>query len=157
MIPLLAALLIGQLMEPDGAFLPGRTAIVFSTAGHSEWCPAGNVTLDLGTGRYTLTVTAPRRLCGRPDLERPIRTGRLDAAPLATIRSAYRLAAKEGLDGCDNGSPTTIIVSNGGTPVVVLTSGAGTMAAPDDLSCWSGSAHALHRALEDAFSSFRQR
>jgi hypothetical protein len=59
---------------------------------------------------------------------------------------------------CRNGGrPKDIVVDNGATPVLILTSGAGTTSAPDDLSCWSDAASALHGVLEDAFRSGHQR
>lgn len=157
MIPLLAAMLLGQTAETANTFLQWKTAIIFSTIGHSEWCPAGNVRLDLATGDFTLAPTAPRHLCNRPDLERPAITGRLDAAALTAIRRAYELAQGEDLDGCRNGGRPPLIISNGGTPILVLTSGARTVATPSSHSCWSESARMLHRKLEGAFAPFRQR
>lgn len=157
MTVLIAALLIGQPAAPHVGFVEDRTASIFATVGHSEWCPAGNVRLDLTTGEYVLTPAAPRRLCSRPDLERPIRTGRLDAAPLAAIRSAYALAQEEGLDGCRDGGRPPLIIMNSGTPILVSTSGARTVATPSDHSCWSMSARSLHHALDNAFEPFRQR
>src|SRR4051812_12717904 len=55
----------------------GRTAWVFATIGHSEWCPPGNVRLDLVTGLYAVTGRAARPVCGRRGLERPVVTARL--------------------------------------------------------------------------------
>jgi hypothetical protein len=52
---------------------------------------------------------------------------------------------------------TKFVISNGGTPVMVLTTGRNTFSAPDELSCWSDAADALHHALDDAFPSARQR
>ena len=68
-------MLIATRRGPDTSFGPGRTATVFSTIGHSDQCLAGNVTLNLVTGRYALMPTAPRRLCSQPNLERRVFTG----------------------------------------------------------------------------------
>jgi hypothetical protein len=88
-------------------------------------------------------------------LDRPISTGTLSTARLAAIRAAYLRVLAEGLVNLacrDGGRLEEIIVSNGGTPVLVLNTGAETAAAPDDLTCWSEAASALHDALDDAFS-----
>jgi hypothetical protein len=50
-----------------------------------------------------------------------------------------------------------VVVGNGGTPVLVLTNGRGTLSAPGELSCWSDAADALHETLDGAFSSAQQR
>src|SRR5258708_28858776 len=83
----------------------GQTAWVFSTVGQSEWCPAGNVMLDLRTGRYSLTPRAPRGVCNDPKLERPVTHGTLAGGQLASARSAYLRAVSEGLksSACRNG------------------------------------------------------
>jgi len=132
-------------------------ATIFATIGHSEWCPAGNVQLDLATGDYALTPRAARAVCQDVDLVRPVRRGRLDAAPLAAIRAAYVRAQAEGLDACRRGDHQEHVISNGGTPILVLTSGARTIAAPRELNCWSRAASALHKALDVPFASAHQR
>ena len=158
MLRLLAALLLAaQPAPPASAAAPlGRTAWIFATIGQSEWCPAGNVRLDLRTGRYALTERAPIRTCNREGLERPVVAGRLAPARLATVRAAWRRSLAEGLRrrGCQNGvrSDGTIIVSNAGTPILLIATGAFTAAAPDDLTCWSDAATALRDRLEEALS-----
>lgn len=151
---LTAAMLFGQPASPQNIVIPGLAGTIFSTIGHSEWCPAGNVGLDLSTGDYAFTARAARRACNNRDLQRPVVRGRLDAARLAAVQQAYRRALTEGLDVCrDGGRPQRIVVSNGGKPILVLTSGVGTTAAPDDLSCWSEAGLALQRTLADTFPS----
>src|SRR4051794_6834026 len=99
----------------------GRTAWVFSTVGHSEWCPAGNVILDLRTGRYTLTPRASRRVCNDATFERPVEKGRLGLDQLAAVRSAYLRGQTEGLTVCRYGEqPKTVVISNGGVPILIL-------------------------------------
>lgn len=144
-------LLLGQSAGPVGP------ATILATVDHSEWCPAGNVQLDLATGAYAFTATAGRPACLDPRLVRPVRRGRLAATDLAKIRLAYARAQSEGLDRCQEGKPEDIVISNGGTPVLVLTSGARTIAAPDAYSCWSEAAFALHDALEAPFEAGRRR
>jgi hypothetical protein len=152
---LLAALLsAGQPAAPADAAGLGRTAWVFATVEHSEWCPAGNVRLDLRTGFYALTHLAARPVCNKARLERPILTGRLAANRLAAVRSAYRAVLDEGFTSpyCQNGRhPKMVIFSNGGPQILVLATGRFTAAAPEDLTCWSEAAYALQRALEEAF------
>jgi hypothetical protein len=45
------------------------------------------------------------------------------------------------------------VLDNGGPRVLVLTTGAQTESAPDDRTCWSDAARALHNVLDDAFRS----
>jgi hypothetical protein len=152
---LLAALLsAGHAPPTSDAFAPGRTAWVFATIGHSEWCPPGDVRLDLTTGRYTLTPRSARRACNQTGRDRPAVAGRLGPAGLGAIRSAYRRVLEEGMlrPSCRNGMrPDRIVVMNGGTPILVMATGAAARSAPDDASCWSDAADSLERALDDAF------
>jgi hypothetical protein len=150
---LVAALLAAAPAPPIG---PGHTATIFATVQHSEFCPAGNVTLDLRTGRYALTRGAPTRICRNADLERPIVHGRLGTKALASIRLAWRRVWAEGVTdpACeDGGHPDEIVISNGGTPILALTAGAGTIAPPEDLTCWSKAASALYDKLEKALGT----
>ena len=157
MIPLAAALAALSQPAPSAeAIRIGRTAWIFSTIDQSEFCPAGNVRLDLRTGRYAVTAGAPRRICNTRNLERPVRTGRLGADRLAAVRAAYRRVVAEGLTNpvCEaGGHPDEIVISNGGTPIMVVASGAWTVIPPDDLTCWSDAANALHALLDDEFGS----
>jgi hypothetical protein len=157
MIAVLAAFLAAHQAAPSqGPADSGGTAWIVATLGHSEWCPAGNVRLDLEAGEYAFTPRTARRLCEQRGLDRPVSRGRLDAERLAAVREAYSRAVAEGLEvpGCRFGGPReTVIISNGGTPVLIVTNGAGTGAAPDDLTCWSEAAHALHDVLESAFDA----
>ena len=156
MVPLLAALIgLQPAPVPNPATL-GRTAWIFSTVGHSEFCPPGNVTVDLRTGRYTLTVRAPRRLCDEVVLERPEKQGTLVGGNLARLRLAFLRVVTEGAEKrpCrEPGKQHDIIISNGGTPVLVLVTGRGAGSAPDDLTCWSEASTALHEALNEVFGA----
>lgn len=161
MLSLLAAALAagqpGPSADPD---FPHRTAWIVATVGHSEWCPAGNVRLDLVSGRYALTPRASRRVCDEAGLERPVTEGRLDADRLAAVRAAYRRVLAEGLESpacADGGRPERLVISNGGPQILLLATGAETGLAPDDLSCWSDAAFALHDALDEAFESAHDR
>ena len=157
MSALLAAFIaFGPPAPPAEAFPPDRTAWIFSTVGQSEWCPAGNVRLDLRTGQYAFTATASPATCDEPGLERPVRTGTLDAGDLAAVRAAYSRAQMDGLEQpvCrEGGRPERLIISNGGPHILLVASGAITMSAPDDLSCWSEAALALHDLLDEEFAS----
>ena len=156
---LLAATL--AVVQPGSATNPetlGRTAWIFATIGHSEFCPPGDVMIDLRSGRYSLTARAPRRICERRDLERPVRKGRLVYTSLARLRSAYLRVLAEGLDDADchkpkGPGPQMIVINNGGTPTMVLATGRETGAAPDDLNCWSKAATALHDVLDEVFGA----
>jgi len=161
MLSLLAALLAASQPAP-APDLPalGRTAWVFATVDESEWCPAGNVRVDLRTGSYSHTPTASRPVCIDRRLERPVSTGRLDAARLVAVRAAYLRAVADGLDhpACrDGGRPQTIVISNAGPRILVLATGARTVSPPDDLSCWSDAANALHELLRQTFAPERRR
>ena len=135
----------------------GLTAWVFSTVGQSEWCPAGNVLLDVRTGRYALTPRAPRGVCNNPKLERSTKHGTLAREQLASVRLAYARALTEGLQSpaCRSGPPVRpddLVIINGGVRVLVVTSGSGTGSAPDELTCWSKAASALKDLLDRTFS-----
>jgi len=143
----------------DTAFL-GRTEWVVATVGHSEWCPAGNVRLDLRTGRYALTPRAPRRVCGDVGLERPVIMGRLRAERLEAVRAAYRRVLAQGVENpiCRHGRrPDTIIISNGGTPILLVATGATMVSAPNDQSCWGKATTALHDLLDETFGTTQRR
>jgi hypothetical protein len=161
MLTLIAALAAAsQSAPPAETAFPHRTAWIVSTVGHSEWCPAGNVRLDLTSGRYALTARAARRVCNDAGLERPVTMGTLDAERLAAVRAAYLRVLAEGVEtpACEEGGrPERIIVSNGGAQILVLATGAEQRAAPDDLSCWSDAALALHDTVDEAFSSAHER
>ncbi len=152
---LAAASLMGQTPAQAQTSFAGRTATVFSSVGQSEWCPAGNLWLDLSSGEYRFTARAPRLICSTPNLERPVRKGRLDRRRLAGLRLLYGRAQAEGLDLCRDGRRGDIVISNGGVQVLVLTTGARSMVAPEELGCWTKAADALHRALNDNFPSPR--
>ena len=135
----------------------GRTAWAFSTVGQSEWCPAGNVMLDLRTGHYELTPRAPRSVCNKPALQRPIRRGTLSARQLAPLRAAYLRALREGLEKpvCQGGGlpeSTEVIIDNGGLRVLVVTDGSRSISAPDALGCWTHAAMDLKDLLDRVFS-----
>ncbi len=153
---LLAALLAAAPL--DGPANPpslGRTAWIVATVEHSEWCPAGDVRLDLATGRYERTHRAPRRICGQAH-DRRVTSATLGRKRLAAVRAASLRVLAEGLESraCRNGEPPeNPIVSNGGTPILVLTTGSVTGSAPDDHSCWSAAALALHDVLDETFAS----
>lgn len=112
--------------------------------------------IDLRTGRYTLTVRAPRDVCNKVGLERPTETGKLAGESLARLRAAHSRVLMKGFENpacLDGGKPKDFIITNAGTPIVVLATGIDTGSAPDDFSCWSEAASALHDALEDAFDA----
>ena len=161
MLSALAALLaVSQPVPP--AYRPelGRTAWLVATVQQSEFCPAGNVRLDLRTGRYEFTAGVRRPTCLTPRLERRVRTGTLSAGQLAPIRAAFLRVLAEGLENsaCRNNEPVEeIIVNNGGTPIMVLTTGAFTAAAPQMLHCWTDAANALHDRLDNTFTSIAPR
>jgi hypothetical protein len=138
----------------------GRTAWVFSTIDNSEWCPAGNVRLDLRTGRYELTHGASRLVCGDRNLQRPVTSGTLAAPRLADLRAAYLRVLSEGLEDpvCrDGGRPARIVIGNGGKTILVVASGSRTVSPPENRSCWSEAATALHNQLGRQFRTERRR
>ena len=161
MIPLFAVLMAAMQPLPDSKPVAlGPTAWIFATIAHSEWCPAGNVRLDMRNGEYMLTARAPRRICHDASLERPVTFGRLPRERLTALRADYREALAHGLvnPDCRAGKQSTkVVISNGGTPVLVLTNGQRTLSAPDELSCWSVAADTLQKALDREFPLARQR
>ncbi|HEY0130480.1 MAG TPA: hypothetical protein VGB57_03675 [Allosphingosinicella sp.] len=157
MLSILAALLASsEPAQPARPQLPGRPAWVVATVAQSEWCPEGDVRLDLRTGEYALTPRAPRRKCEDVRLERPVKTGILDPKRLVALRAVASRAASEGLESqaCRNGErPDKVVVSNGGPQILVLATGATTASAPDDLSCWTEAAEALYHLLDQSFAA----
>lgn len=152
MYALLSALFLAAYQPPAN---PRQTAWVFATVGQSEWCPAGNVMLDLRTGRYDFTARASRDICNDPKLERPVTHGALSVEKLASVRLAYQRVLSEGLESqaCrDHKRPDYIVIDNGGVRVLVVTSGYASSPAPDDLTCWSDAATALKDLLDRTFS-----
>lgn len=87
MTGILAALLFLMPLPTSAGSAPG-IPVIFATVGHSEWCPAGNVRIDLRTGDYALTPRAARAVCRDPKLVRPIEHGQVDAERLSAIREA---------------------------------------------------------------------
>jgi hypothetical protein len=88
-----------------------------------------------------------------------MRIGTLRAERLEAVRAAYLRVLTEGLvkPVCrDGGRPEEIVISNGGTPVLVLTTGSETKSAPDSLTCWSEAASALSNALDRIFQSIER-
>lgn len=133
----------------------GATAWIVATVDHSEWCPAGNVRLDLVTGDYDYTPGLGRlRVCNDANVQRPVQHGKLEQEKLFAIQAKYREALAEGLKRkiCrDGGQPDEIVIANGGVPILVMATGGRTASAPDDLVCWSQAAEALETALDEAF------
>jgi hypothetical protein len=63
-------------------------------------------------------------------------------------------ARTEGMQNSEcrsGGKPAELVISNGGTPLLALTTGRDVAWAPEDLSCWSEAAGALHEALDNVF------
>jgi hypothetical protein len=159
MVPLLFSILVA-INQPSEPPRLGKTAQILSTVEHSEWCPAGRVALDVRTGRFDFTARASRRICNETNLERPVRKGKLSPGDLDAVRAAYLKALTEGLEStvCRNGArPQEIWITNGGVPILVLASGAWTVSAPDDLTCWSQSARELQDLLDRLFRPFQPR
>lgn len=140
---------------PPAPALVGKTAWLVASFRQSEWCPAGNVRLDLRTGAYALTNPARRPACADPKLERPARTGTLDPTKLGTVRAAFVQTLGDRLadSACRSGRRDKLVISNGGPQILVVANGAEAWSAPDDLSCWSEPANKLHRLLSEIFQS----
>lgn len=149
-VPLLLTAQVASAATPA----PTSTAAIFSTVGHSEWCPAGTAYLDLRTGRYELMPRAQRSVCHKAGLERRVKEGTLTADRLRAVRKAEEATRAEGLTSktCREGKdPTDIVISNGGRVTLVISDATHTEAAPENQSCWTDAAWALHQALERAF------
>jgi hypothetical protein len=72
------------------------------------------------------------------------------------LRAAYQRALIDGLENrvCrEGGKPQNIIISNGGTPILLVATGRAVGSAPTDLTCWNEAATALHDALDEAFGT----
>ena len=160
LLPFLAAAVAAQSGGSPQTSNLGRTAWVFTTLAHSEWCPPGTVRVDIRTGSYELTVRAPRRICSQRALDRPVRKGRLNNNALVAVRRAYWSAASDDLtspDCMNGGPPTTVVVSNGGRPILLVVSGRRAESAPDQVGCWSNAATVLHDLLNRTFPEAAQR
>jgi hypothetical protein len=154
MLSLLLTLLVAAQQAPVAT----RSGTIFATIAHSEWCPAGNVQLNLRKGEFRHTPRAARRVCHDRGIERVSRSGRLSAAQLAAVRSAFDRVRTEGMvdPPCHAGrGQRPLVISNGGTPVLALTDNLRTMSAPDELGCWSGAANAMHALLDQTFQQPR--
>jgi len=128
--------------------------LILSTVGHSEWCPPGSVRVDLDTGRYLLAPRAPRATCNEPSRRPAVRRGALAGATLERVRAASLRLQADGMLNPDcraGGKPRTLVITNGGTPRLTLSTDQGVVWAPDDLSCWSEAGRNLHEALEEIF------
>jgi len=74
--------------------------------------------------------------------------------------SGFLRVEKEGFEThrCRHGKPHDLyIVNNGGTPTLVVSNGAGTGVAPNNLTCWNDAANDLHALLDETFSAARTR
>ncbi|HEX8525641.1 hypothetical protein [Allosphingosinicella sp.] len=139
----------------SGVPAPGSHALIVADVAMSEWIPPGQMTLDLRTGRYEI-VPAPPRSGARPAPRGRTRRGALAPAPLAQARRAWHSALSEGLEHTrcrSGGPPPRIVVSNAGTPRMVLAGSDRTVSAPGQMGCWSASAERLHTLLETLFDS----
>lgn len=139
---------------PGSASAPARSETITANVDMSEWGPPGEVSLDLGSGRYELTA-APRRGSRASGAVR-VRRATLAAAQLEQVRAAFAAARAQGLTEpvCEaGGAPPRIVISNAGTPYMVLTGERGTLTASKDRGCWTGTAQRLHDILEATFAS----
>jgi len=150
-----AVALAAQASSSSAVGRPVISTAIFATVGHSEWCPAGTVYLDLRTGRYALMPPAERRVCDSADLERRVEQDTLRDDQLGAIRTAHEAVQVEGLiqPACRAGlGPPNIVVRNGGRVTMVLSGPVRTEAAPDDLGCWTAAADRLHRVMQQIFT-----
>lgn len=158
MVPLLLALFaVGQPGPPSDAHALGHSGVIVSTIGHSEWCPPGDMRLDLETGRYLVIRRAPRKTCNESNPEREVASGILALGQLQRVRAAALLVQTDGALNSDcraGGKPLDhVVISNGGTPHLLLSTDRAFTWAPDDLSCWSEAVHDLYNALGDTFGT----
>jgi hypothetical protein len=153
----ISLLVSASAVESGDPFGPGRTAAIFSTVEQSEFCPPGEVRVNLRDGTYLLTPRSTRDVCNDPNLERPITGGNLAVQQLAELRAAYVAVQRSGTvhPSCVAGQPDEIVVDNGGPHILIVTNGMASTPAPDDLGCWSKEARALHGLLDRMFSKGR--
>ena len=138
-----------------GVATGARQGLVIADVARSEWTPPGEVTLDVRTGRYELKPAPPRSGSGGRGTGR-IRRGTLAPDQLRGVRIAWDEAVSEGLEHprCRTGGPPPrIIVSNAGTPRMVLADGGLTWSSPQNLGCWSEAGGRLHAVLETLFDA----
>jgi hypothetical protein len=112
------------------------------------------VQLDLQSGEYLLTSGGTPPSCIDKHIDRPVRTGRLDPSRLSGLRTAFDRTIAEGMVNPECGAgrrPDYVVINNGGIPILVLTTGAATVSARDELTCWSKAAWNLHRVIDEEF------
>ena len=143
-LPLVAA-------RPVGAPPRVSSGAVFALIDNNEWCPGGSVYLDLRTGSYMLYPKLARPVCTDPSRAPAVEHGTLANAALKPLREAYEAARATGLrrQGCD------IVVSNGGPLALVITAPNYSVAAPEELGCWSVDAKSLYQKIYEVFGSNR--
>ena len=145
LIPIIAMMSFGA--QSTAIQLP-RHATVAASVANSEWVRAGEVSLDLRTGRYTLRHR-PSRLAPKAPIR--ITRARLRTRELAPLRAAYLAAHANGLvePNCTN---SDIIVGNGGTHYLDLTADETTVWVNSLQRCWTEAATNLDRLLEVTFA-----
>lgn len=129
------------------------SAAVFALIDKNEWCPGGSVYVDLQTGSFMLYPRLDRPACKEAKMQTAVEQGKLSAAPLQDLRSAYGEARRAGLQRkvCD------LVVSNGGPEALVMTGSAFAATAHPNEGCWSEEAQALHNKLFTLFGEQRRR
>ena len=149
---LLAALLVAA--APDTT--PRVSAMIISTIGQSEWCPAGDVRLELSTGSFVLRALTRSPDCNSQSFERPVTQGVLGASDLERVRVAALKVQADGLVRLEcrrGGKPGQVVISNDGPRHLALSTDHGLSWTPEDLSCWTESGLDLHRTLEEVFDT----
>jgi hypothetical protein len=148
--PLITALTL-LTAQPVAAQQGEAAGAVFALMDKNEWCPGGSVYLDLQTGSFLLYRRLPRPACADAKMRASVEQGKLGAAELQLVRSAYFKARRAGLrrDHCE------LVVSNGGPEVLAVTGPAFSATTPEDEGCWSEAAMALHEELFKVFGGRR--
>ena len=152
-----AGLMLGATLSASPAFgvqRNGAPVSIVASVGHSEWCRAGTVRLDLRSGRYTVQAPPTRRTCRTPTWPVAVRVGVLGDRDLTAVWTAWREAEASGLEdpACGRSAQgQRIVISNGGASILRVTRGRRTLAPPRDQGCWSEAARRLHSLLREDF------
>jgi hypothetical protein len=140
----------------SGDLSPASQATIFATMNWSEWCAPEWAFVDLQSGRYEIMSPISRETC-RAKRIGTTKRGSLGSAELSSLKQAYSAAVREGLvkAACLQGraAPDAVVTNAIGPYVLLLAHNGRSMAATQELGCWTGAANGLHRTLEQVFKT----
>lgn len=145
-----ALLLTMAISRPAGAATKDTIATEIDM---SEWGSHTSLTLNMGTGAYTITAFPDAFARTNPPASEQ---GRLGQSELRKIRLLYRNALTHGLIDlpCDRDPRSNRLVNgNAAVPRMTIKQGGRAYHAALSFQCWTPAARALNRQIEDSFHS----